>query len=283
MLLPSAFPCDGSILHSPVIHTQSASTYGSPTMASRHRRTISSDIFTTCRALQNRLSANMAQSSFCASRAPTLLPSPTLSLSANIPSAKSLGAKQPSKKPSSKIRITVETRDTILQEPLRGTKKRRRSVSDDEARDSTTGEASNAPSTPKRQRMAPLSLPLGLQREDFEDLSQSPPADRALCDRSPNAFPASAVKPSGRVKTSPRAQSTLSPSTYSTSLATLILGKLSLREEAFKDFESSTGDMDDRWRSWIAAAEMARGRRIRREMVIRRGGRRERKGLDGIW
>ena len=50
--------------------------------------------------------------------------------------------------------------------------------------------------------------------------------------------------------------------------------------------ESRTGDIDERWRALFADVEAVRGLRVRREMVIRRGGRRERMGLgalEGAW
>jgi len=59
--------------------------------------------------------------------------------------------------------------------------------------------------------------------------------------------------------------------------------KFSLHETAWSDLQPTPGDLDDKWRSLMAVAETARGRKLRREMVIRRGGRRERKSLEGIW
>lgn len=42
-------------------------------------------------------------------------------------------------------------------------------------------------------------------------------------------------------------------------------------------------NLDERWRFLMREAEMARGVEIRREMVLRRGGRRERRSLEGVW
>ena len=84
-------------------------------------------------------------------------------------------------------------------------------------------------------------------------------------------------------KKAPRPIATLSPMTYSSSLVSLIREKLSLGGEGW---EGRTEGIDQRWRVLLAQAEAGRGLKVRREMVIRRGGRRERVGLgalEGVW
>jgi len=283
MLLPSAFPCDGQLLSSHVFEASSASTYPSSPLRSRHQRTISSDIYTTCRTLQGRLSSNISQSPLRTLRAPTLLPSPTLDTTAKTPHSKHFGPES-----STKSQHAVSAVQQTSRGPPRGTKKRRRSISDHESRDSASENINNMPSTPKRQRIAPPSLPLGLVPQDFDNLSHTPATDDILSSRPPNSpatpFAKATIHPEAPYCARSYAQSTaLSPSTYSSALVSLIVEKFSLRETAWSALQPTPGDLDDRWRSLMAAAELARGRKIRREMHIRRGGRRERKSLEGIW
>lgn len=278
MLLPSAFPCDGALLSSRIFEASSALTYPSSSLRSRHQRAISSDIYTTCRTLQGRLSSNISQSPSQTLCAPTLLPSPTLHPTIEASHTKHAGLNS-----SIKSRHAESAPRRKSQGPSRGAKKRRRSISDDETRDSVSEiNVNDAPSTPKRQRIAPPSLPLGLLSQDFDDLSRTPATDDKLSSRPANS-PAT-LHPDAQSRAQPYAQSTaLSSPTYSSALVSLIMEKFSLRETAWKDLQSTPGDLDDRWRSLMAIAEMARGRKLRREMVIRRGGRRERKSLEGIW
>lgn len=245
------------------------------TSRSRHQRTISSDIYTTCRALQGRLSSNISHSPLRTFCVPTLLPSPTLNTGAKMFHTKSSGPKS-----SSKSQHTGSVAQQTLQIPPRGARKRRRSISDHESHDSVRENTDHAPLTPKRQRIAPPSLPLGLVPQDFDNLSCTPATDTVLVNRPSN----SPTTPVAKATTHLKAQSTaLSPSTYSSALVSLIVEKFSLREKVLGDLQSTTGGLDDRWRSVMAAAEMARSRNVRREMVIRRGGKRERKSLEGIW
>lgn len=279
MLQPSVFPCDGALLSSHIFEGSSASTYPSSPLRSRHQRTISSDIYTTCRTLQGRLCSNISQSPSQKLCAPTLLPSPTLHATTEASHTKCAGLKS-----SSKPRHAGGAARQTSQGPPRGAKKRRRSINDDESRDSVSENTDNAPSTPKRQRIAPPCIPLGLVPQDFDNLSRTPATDDVLSSRPPISL----ATPFAKAKIHPDAQScaqstTSSPSAYSSALVSLIIQKFSLRETAWSDLQPTLGDRDDRWRSLMAVAEMARGRKLRREMVIRRGGKRERKSLEGLW
>ena len=270
MLLPSAFLCEGQPQSPHTAHHPRAQSITSPPASLRHRRTsstISSDIYTSCRTLQARLSTNLAPSPLRALRTPTLLPSPAFSTD-----AKPLRSKE--RKPS-----PAQNRP---QTPPRGGRKRRRSVSDDEGRDSDEQKRCDAPSTPKRQCRAPPSLPLGLSLVDFDDLERLPkspptPSDGAAI------IPLS--KPIRRNVHPTHGVETFHPTTYPSSLVSLILKKLSLNEKGRNRLEIRTEDIDDRWRSVLAEDETARGLKVRREMVIRRG-RRQRTSLgalDGVW
>jgi len=75
-------------------------------------------------------------------------------------------------------KITIRTRDGA---PPRGANKRRRAVDDDMRREDVCDTSSESeeeerkemmdqPSTPKRMRLAPENIPLGLERSDYHDL-----------------------------------------------------------------------------------------------------------------
>ena len=270
MLLPSAFLCEGQSQSSHNAHHSRAQSMTSPPPSSRHRRTsstISSDIYTSCRTLQSRLSTSLAPSPLRALRTPTLLPSPAFTTSANPLRSKD-------RKPS-----PAQNRP---QTPPRGARKRRRSISDDEDRESVEQECCDGPSTPKRQCRAPPSMPLGLSLGDFDDLDRLPEPRPTLSDGAA-IIPFS--KPARRNVHPSRDIVTFHPTTYSSSLVSLILKKLSLNEQGRYRPETRTEDIDDRWRSVLAEDETARGLKVRRDMVIRRG-RRQRTSLgalDGVW
>ncbi|KAL8796468.1 MAG: hypothetical protein Q9195_001142 [Heterodermia aff. obscurata] len=270
MLLPSAFLCEGQPQSPNNVHHSRAQSMTSPPASLRHRRTsstISSDIYTSCRTLQSRLSTNLAPSPLRALRTPVLLPSPAFSTNAKPLRSKE---RKPSPPPNGP------------QTPPRGARKRRRSVSDDEGRDFVEQKRCDGPSTPKRQCRAPPSLPLGLSLGDFDDLERLPEAPPTL-PQGAAIIPIS--KPARRNLHPNRGVANFLPTTYSSSLVALILKKLSLNEQGRNRSEIRTEDIDDRWRSVLAEDETARGLRVRRDMVIRRG-RRQRTSLGalgGVW
>lgn len=249
-----------------------ATSMASPPQSPIHRRasSITSDIYTSCRALQSRLTTNLSQSPLRAFRTPTLLPSPAFTTDQNT-----LRIKEGKAKPA---QIRPQT-------PARGARKRRRSVSDDESRDSVKEALCNGPSTPKRQRMAPPSIPLGLSLGDFDNLESSPRSPGSRPRNRTIATPSGPSKPSKRKSRPSLSVATVNPATYSSSLVSLIVQKLSLNEESWNGRESGKEDIDGRLRLLLSEAERVRGLRVRREMVIRRG-RRERTSLgalDGVW
>lgn len=269
MLLPSAFLCEGQSQPPPNVHHSRAQSMTSSTASLRHRRTSStiSDIYTSCRTLQSRLTTNLAASPLRALRNPILLPSPAFSTD-----AKTLRSKK--KKPS-----PAQNRP---QTPPRGAQKRRRSISDDEGRDNVEQKCCDGPSTPKRQCRAPPSLPLGLSLGDFDDLGRLPEPPPTL---SHGAAIIPFSKPIRRSVHPNRGVVAFHPTTYSSSLVSLILKKLSLDEQGRTRLETKMEDIDDRWRSVLAEDETARGLKVRRDMVIRRG-RKQRTSLgalDGVW
>lgn len=271
MLLPSAFLCEGPAQSRTNPHHARAQSMTSPPAPPTHRRTsstITSDIYTSCRALQSRLSANLSHSPLQAPHTPTLLPSPVFTAGATAMRAREGKPKPAPERP---------------QTPPRGARKRRRSISDDKGHESIRGETCNGPSTPKRQRLAPPSIPLGLSPGDFDGLERLPKSPKPP-HQSTNAV---VVRPKALKRTARPNLSvaTINPYTYPSSLVSLIIQKLSLNEEGLNWVESKKEDIDERWRSLLAESETARGQKVRREMVIRRG-RRERRSLgvlDGVW
>ncbi|KAH8883934.1 hypothetical protein GQ53DRAFT_752471 [Thozetella sp. PMI_491] len=191
MLLPSAFSCDSQ----PPLTRLQSSLFVSPP-ASPPQLSIQpafGNIFSTCRALQSRL----------ASPAPMPIPSvapisPPASSHAQLPTPPMAHTPPPmklrlrSRKPETPTISDVPVaRKRIVKRavPARGPNKRRRSEDDDLGREDEDVESDldiaekdelptevadeqlpPRPSTPKRSRIAPEALPLGLERSDFHTL-----------------------------------------------------------------------------------------------------------------
>ncbi|KAL8821120.1 MAG: hypothetical protein Q9191_007376 [Dirinaria sp. TL-2023a] len=254
MLLPSAFPYEGPNPRSATFsHRMRTPSVTSPRASSRHHQhqrassTISSDIYSTCLALQTRITTNTPQSplpqNLPAAPAPLLQPSPTFRINPS-------GAKPSStaKRYTSKPSLPQQSQTQHLA-PLSSTRKRRRSsISDDHRetcdRDDDGGEKKprcSAPSTPKRPRLAPPSLPLGLSRADFDSppLRTAPPPKSASVPSSlaldlfssprPSSSSTPTIAEGKKTEMIPRSR-ILTPATYSSSLVALLLKQLSLRE-----------------------------------------------------
>ncbi|RFU24101.1 hypothetical protein B7463_g12229, partial [Scytalidium lignicola] len=174
MLLPSALPCDSS---QPTQAPKSRFTtlFASPPLSPPPSSF--TGLYSTCRALQCMLSP---------SPQPAQLPTPPMS-HAEVPTRSPHGHKlrlralKPSamdlESPSASTRRRITKR---AQPPPRGVNKRRRPVEDEITREDDSEEESRrraaatndapGPSTPKRLRLAPEVLPLGLERSDFHTL-----------------------------------------------------------------------------------------------------------------
>lgn len=196
MLLPSALSCDSSHpshpSQPPLTRLQSAlfaSPPVSPPQFSAHN-TIDS-IFSTCRSLQALLAAPAPLSG--PSTPPTLhsqLPTPPM---AHTPSPMKLRLRSHRACDNTGLGIStdnpVKARKKVVKRsaPARGPNKRRREADDDMGRDDEdvesdldiatsetpeveTTEALPRPATPKRARIAPEVIPLGLERSDFHTL-----------------------------------------------------------------------------------------------------------------
>ncbi|KAI4865903.1 hypothetical protein F4820DRAFT_418497 [Hypoxylon rubiginosum] len=188
MLMPSALSCDSS--HPPVTRLQSA-LFASPPASpptSAHSSTFG-NIFNSCRALQSMLTTPAtipSNDSLPAPRDP--LPTPPMAHTALPPLKLRLRSRKADANGEAIPRKKVVKRPAA---PPRGINKRRRAVEDDVGRDDDidsdleigsadnqdqsqdADESSFRPSTPKRARIAPEVIPLGLERNDFHNLHTS--------------------------------------------------------------------------------------------------------------
>jgi hypothetical protein len=162
MLLPSALSCDASS-NIPNTRYQSALFASPPLSPPTSSHPAITNLYSTCRALQSMLTI------------PSQLPSPP-TVHAETPSLPFKLRLRSRKADDSSTNLTprkkIAKRAHAL--PPRGINKRRRAVEDDMSRDTEDAdheEDAMEPSTPKRMRLAPEVLPLGLDRSDFHTLS----------------------------------------------------------------------------------------------------------------
>ncbi|KAG9237589.1 hypothetical protein BJ875DRAFT_453236 [Amylocarpus encephaloides] len=208
MLLPSALTCDSSQPSTPKTRFQSRMHFASPPLSpppsssSNSSAPALNQLFSTCRALQSMLQP---------SPIPSQLPSPpsqhaeapALSL-ASAPFKLRLRGRGKDANDSTQGLTPRKKITKRAAQPPRGLNKRRRELDDGMSRASFERQESNAqpstdsedeweahhtmdeerPSTPKRQRLAPEVLPLGLERGDFHTLhlQQLQSSDNALED-----------------------------------------------------------------------------------------------------
>ncbi|OIW35255.1 hypothetical protein CONLIGDRAFT_676181 [Coniochaeta ligniaria NRRL 30616] len=193
MLLPSALSCDSSHSSRPPLTRLQSALFASPPVSppqlSAHDAIDS--IFSTCRSLQALLAAPAPLSG--PSTPPTMhsqLPTPPM---AHTPSPMKLRLRSHKSSDTTGLGIStdnpVKARKRIVKRsaPARGLNKRRREDDDDMGRDDEdiesdleimrhetpemeTPEELARPATPKRARIAPEVIPLGLERSDFHTL-----------------------------------------------------------------------------------------------------------------
>ncbi|KAI8690669.1 hypothetical protein LRP88_07938 [Fusarium phalaenopsidis] len=171
MLLPSALSCDAShSSHSSQPRLQ-PSLFSPPASPPSHAPF--ANIMTTCRSLQSLL-ANPAPITTDSRAMPSLAQLPTPPLAHAPPPLKlRLRSRDNRREPVGPKKITKRA-------PPRGANKRRRTPEDDADRYGSESDSASeapsspcqsaepvAPSTPKRTRIAPEQLPLGLERSDF--------------------------------------------------------------------------------------------------------------------
>ena len=216
MLLPSALDCAPGI--QPMRSVYTTSTMLSPPPSQHPPATSSANIFTTCRALQSLITTNLTSPHTIAksSCAPPSLASP-IALA-----------------PTSHPYTQRSTQAPRSQTPPRASRKRPRSDFDNEKNSAPKQEQEDTvPSTPKRQRLCPPTLPLSHERADFDALQEqaaaipipttpnAPLRRRRPLSPHPNRFAAS---PSAN----PDNEDWCSPD--SSALVSLILHKLRLRQ-----------------------------------------------------
>ncbi|KAF4979273.1 hypothetical protein FZEAL_4472 [Fusarium zealandicum] len=173
MLLPSALSCDASHSSRPRLQPSLFSPPASPPTLSSHASF--ANIMTTCRSLQSLL-ASPAPIVPDSHSVPSLAQLPTPPLAHAPPPLKlRLRSRDNRREPAGPKKITKRP-------PPRGANKRRRAVDDDADHyasesdfDSDCSSSSQpaelvAPTTPKRTRLAPEQLPLGLERADFHHM-----------------------------------------------------------------------------------------------------------------
>ncbi|KAH6610872.1 hypothetical protein Trco_000892 [Trichoderma cornu-damae] len=190
MLLPSAFSCDGSQAAS-LARPQTGRFVSPPSSPSSLAAQYSIDnIMNTCRSLQSLISMTASNTDHGAlAPAPTLTQLPTPPL-AHAPTPMKLRLRSRASKPDGRGEETPVARRRIAKRaPPRGANKRRRASDDDMGRDDESGmdtegepdgealralpsssSSPRAPSTPKRARISPEQLPLGLGRSDFHSV-----------------------------------------------------------------------------------------------------------------
>lgn len=223
MLLPSALDCAPGI--QPIRSIYTTDTMLSPPPS--HRQSINSpaNVFSTCRALQSLITTNLTPPPTIAkpSYTQTSLASPIILAPDNR--KRSAQTPQPS----------TSTNAPQPKTPPPASRKRRRSDSDNENRpppNQNQNQVTTLPSTPKRQRLCPPTLPLGLSRADFSALQAEaaaiPIPSTPL--RRRHHLPTHQNKTSTPTPTSPSSSSSASYSPDSHALISLILQKLHLSQ-----------------------------------------------------
>ncbi|CAD6563805.1 MAG: hypothetical protein ASARMPREDX12_000068 [Alectoria sarmentosa] len=251
MLLPSSLDC------APRKHPRTASYIPATTMLSPPSsvcQSPTSNRYSTCRALQSLLASNLPALSPSPKiiRAPPHLGSPIV-----LTSGPRAQPKKPKPHPVQNAKIAKSQPRTP---PRSNNLKRRRSVSDDigPARDQDPTSLSR-PSTPKRQRTCPPTLPLGLERSDFDALD---PTTTTTPPHTPDTKP-SLLAPAGQEKDSSSSSSS-SSETWSTgddgALVALILNKLRLRPSDWDECARTLGKEKDsigkRWAHLLGDGEV---------------------------
>ncbi|KAI9677444.1 MAG: hypothetical protein M1817_006398 [Caeruleum heppii] len=241
MLLPSALPCDA---RTPT-YRPARSTFFTPPPSSDEEQTAAPSqtnisLYNTCRALQSMLMPG-------STTPPTRVPARKTATRSSLLSP--VGLRPAPAQTSTPHRLRSRVKKTAP----RGINKRRRSVADDgHVEVPNVIEKENQPqsgfSTPKRRRLAPADLPLGLDRSDFEALEP-------LQEIQPTASPA--PEPSLQ---SPPASTTQEEDLWSheedQKLVELVLGKLRLEQgdwwnDCAKTLGKDKDSLGKRWKSLV--------------------------------
>ncbi|KAJ6445624.1 MYB-like protein [Purpureocillium lavendulum] len=292
MLLPSALSCDSA--QSPHARLQSAllaSPPASPPTVSSPASSQSAlgNIMTTCRSLQSLLAPPPPLSA----PAPSLAQLPTPPLAHAPPPMKLRLRARPAltrtgDDPNTNTNTIVARRRVVKRSaPPRGVNKRRRDDDDDMGRDDFSSSdddndgasASDAdqpapPSTPKRARIAPQYMPLGLERSDYHDV-------HLLNVGADGATAAAAPAPSDAMAPGTELEREADGEEWSVEddrvLVELVLEKLKLSKTEWQDCARSLGRdrnaLGRRWKSLMMKGEVG--------LKTTRGSRRAK--LHGTW
>ncbi|KAF4625943.1 hypothetical protein G7Y89_g12220 [Cudoniella acicularis] len=278
MLLPSAFSCDSTSQQSSHRTRFQSALFASPPLSPPSSSSSSAaptfnNIYSTCRALQSMLTT------------PSQLPSPPtqhtavpVALSSSPVKLRLRARKSESEASTSALtprkKITKRSAQSKATPP-RGLNKRRRALDDDLSRDSTDcdeeAESScdealtpsprnnnkledDGPRTPKRMRLAPEVLPLGLERGDFHTLHLQSQPSFNFCNQA--------------IETTEKEGSDAWSTEEDRLLVELVLEKLKLTKSDWQDCARSLGkdrsSVGKRWKSLMGAGEVGLKHRPRR-------------------
>lgn len=271
MLLPSALTCEttsssATAASSTRTRYQSALLFASPPLSppptsSSSTHPAISNLYSTCRALQSMLAP---------SPPPTQLPSPPTTHSETVAALSSPFKLRLRARPSSAAAPRKITKRAPAAPP-RGINKRRRALADDLSREAIEDEDEertaiftstiDRPSTPKRMRVAPEVLPLGLERADFQSLQR---ASQRQEGRAGSAEPQTSETESETQGGEAEETKTEGQEEWSTEedrmLVELVLEKLKLTRGDWQDCARSLGkdrgSVGRRWKSLMGAGDV---------------------------
>jgi hypothetical protein len=152
----------------------------------------------------------------------------------------------------------------------RGINKRRRAIDDDATRDTTESDddlqppdETAGPSTPKRIRLAPEVLPMGLERSDFRKLQSEYPEQENKAETEESSREGSSREGEGDSEQWSSAEDRL--------LVELVLEKLKLSKSDWQDCARSLGkdrgSVGRRWKSLMGGGEIGLKSRPRRGKI----------------
>jgi hypothetical protein len=257
MLLPSALSCDSSHRNASSTRFQSAAALFTSPPASPPPNS-QSTLFATCRALQSMLSSPNQLPTPPMTHAPP--PSP-FKLRLRLRSRKSADGEDDLAAPRIARRKITKRNNAAP----RGINKRRRAIDDDATRDTTESDdnlqppdETAGPSTPKRVRLAPEVLPMGLERSDFHKLQAEYPDQETKAETEE-----SLREGEGDSEQWSSAEDRL--------LVELVLEKLKLSKSDWQDCARSLGkdrgSVGRRWKSLMGGGEIGLKSRPRRGKI----------------
>ncbi|MCJ1275550.1 hypothetical protein MMC21_003353 [Puttea exsequens] len=263
MLLSPTLDC-APLLHPPrSSHTLSTAML-SPPHPTSHSSTspVPSNIYSACRSLQSLIADTLPSSTSTTARP---RPQPRLASPIALTTKKPSVHSKPRARPHTPPRAPCAKEETTkprTQQPA--SRKRRRSTLDDAPRSPSQDQentTTSEPSTPKRQRIHPPSLPLGLNRADFaalQDTASHIPLPCTPPPPPPEHFQNPDQTPSSQQNSAATAAD-WTPSDDS-ALVALILRKLQLRQSDWDECarrlgEEGRGSVGERWRVLVGERE----------------------------